>query len=184
MTQVELELSQSEPDRTDGLAATPESSQAVRDQAGYSVPTRVYPYRVGLTGGTLGGLAMVAVAIAYGILSGRGVWLPVNLIGATLIRDLQTASPETLSAFNLAALVAGLLLHAVMSVGLGLLFAVLLPTLPGPAIIWSLTVGPMLWIVASVLALPLINPLMAKHVDGGSFLVAHVAYGIDRKSVV
>ena len=154
-----------------------ESSQTGARQTDYSVPAMVYPYAVGLAGGALGGLAMVGVAIVYGILSGH-LWLPVNLIGATLVRDLQGASIETLSQFNLAALVVGLSLHAVLSVGLGFIFAVLLPTMPGPPIVWSLTVGPLLWAIASLISLPAINPIMTQYVDVSSFLVAHVAYGI------
>jgi len=142
------------------------------------VPAWVYPYRVGVVGGALGGLVMVVVALAYGALSGRGVWLPVNLIGATLVRELQDASIEQIAQFNLAALIAGLALHALLSVGLGFVFAVLLPTMPGPPIIWSLTVGPLLWILASVLTLPLLNPIMAEHVEVSSFMIAHLAYGL------
>jgi hypothetical protein len=138
----------------------------------------VYPYRVGLTGGALGGVVMVAVALIYGVTSGRGIWLPVNLIGATVVRDLQGASIATLTQFNAAALIAGLILHMAMSIGLGYVFALLLPTMPGPPILWSLTVGPLLWSIASLLILPAINPVMAEHVDGGSFFIAHVVYGL------
>ena len=156
----------------------PDSPRVEGQSAERSVPEWVYPYRAGVVGGALGGLAMVVVALAYGIWSGRGVWVPVNLIGATLVRDLQGASIETLSQFNLAALIAGLVLHFTLSVGLGFVFALLLPTLPGPPIIWSLTVGPLLWAIASLLALPIINPVMAENVDVSSFLIAHVAYGL------
>ena len=142
-----------------------------------SVPAMVYPYRIGLSGGALGGVAMLVVALIYGILNGN-VWLPVNLIGATVIRDLQAASFATLSQFNLAALIAGLILHAALSVGLGFIFALLLPTMPGPPIMWSLTVGPLLWGLASLISLPIINPVMNQYVDRPSFFVAHLAYGL------
>jgi len=178
MSQVRLESSPLVLDQAEMSEVTPESSQAELDLPEDSVPAWVYPYKVGVTGGALGGLVMVAVAIMYGIFSGRGVWLPVNLIGATLVRDLQGASIETLSQFSSAALVAGLLLHAAISVGLGFVFAVLLPTMPGPPMIWSLTVGPLLWSIASLLVLPALNPVMAEHVEEGSFFVAHVVYGI------
>jgi hypothetical protein len=148
------------------------------EQVEESVPALVYPYRVGLTGGALGGLAMIAVAIMYGIVSGRGFWLPVNLIGATLIRDLQGASLGTLSQFNVAALIAGLLLHTAISIGLGFVFAVLLPTLPGSPLIWSLPIGTLLWSLAGLIALPLLNPIMVGTVDVPSFLIAHLGYGL------
>jgi hypothetical protein len=156
----------------------PDAPQVATESAERSVPEWVYPYRAGVVGGALGGLAMVGVALAYGIWSGYGVWLPVNLIGATLVRDLQGASIAALSQFNLAALIAGLVLHFALSIGLGFVFALLLPTLPGPPIIWSLTIGPLLWAIASLLALPIINPIMAENVEVSSFFIAHFAYGL------
>ena len=159
--------------------AEPESPRiAPHAEARHSVPAMVYPYSAGLVGGAFGGLAMVVVALIYGVLSGHGVWLEVNLVGATLVRDLQGASLETLSQFNAAALVAGLLLHSTLSVGVGFLFVVLLPTLPGPPIIWTLTVGSLLWVLASLLILPVLNPTMVEYVDVPSFLAAHLVYGI------
>src|SRR5512141_943937 len=112
------------------------------DPAGYSarVPALVYPYSAGLFGGLLGGLAMIPVALAYGLLSGDGVWYPVNLIAATLVRSWQGASAAQLEQFSLTGLILGLLIHLVMSIGLGLAFAVLLPTFPGTPIVWAFIV--------------------------------------------
>ena len=146
-------------------------------ERGRAVPALVYPYTAGLVGGALGGLAMVAVALIYGVLTGR-LWLPVNLIGATLIRDLQNAPLAALEQFNAGALFAGMLLHAAISVGLGFVFALLLPALPGPPIVWSLTVGTLLWGLASLITLPLLNPAMNKYVDVASFFGAHLVYGV------
>jgi len=157
--------------------ANREPSSIAAPQEELSVPAWVYPYRLGLSGGALGGLAMIVVALVYGG-QHNTLWLPVNLIGATLVRDLQTAPLAELSAFNLSALMAGLALHMIMSVGLGLVFALLLPTLPGPVLIWSLIIGPALWVLASLLILPLIDPVMNQYVDRPSFFAAHFAYGL------
>ena len=143
-----------------------------------SVPAWVYPYRAGIVGGAWGGLAMIAVAAVYGISSGKGVWLPVNLIGATLVRDLQMAPLEQLVAFRTDTLIVGLTLHMALSIGLGLIFALLLPTLPGSPLFWAIIIGPLLWGLASVLILPLLNPVMAQYVDHLSFFVAHVVYSL------
>ena len=143
-----------------------------------SVPAWVYPYRAGIVGGAWGGLAMIAVAAIYGISSGKGVWLPVNFIGATLVRDLQIAPLEQLAAFRADTLIVGLALHMALSIGLGLIFALLLPTLPGSALFWAIIIGPLLWGLASVLILPLLNPAMAQSVDHLSFFAAHVVYSL------
>ena len=119
-----------------------------------SVPAFVYPYRAGLIGGALGGLAMIAVAIAFG------------------------APLATLSQLSAAALIGGLLLHAAISMGLGFVFALLLPTLPGSPVLWSLPIGTLLWSLAGLMTLPVLNPVMADAVDVPSFLAAHLAYGL------
>lgn len=51
------------------------------EEVGAGWPAEIIPYRAGMIGGLAGGSAMVLVAIAYGLLSGRGIWFPVNLIG-------------------------------------------------------------------------------------------------------
>lgn len=140
------------------------------------VPTHVYPYATGISGGLLGGLAMILVALIYGIVSGRGVWLPVNLVAAILLRGLQSASMDTLMAFSLPGLVLGLLVHLVMCMGLGLVFAALLPTLPGSPVLWAFIIGPILWAGAIFAGLPLVNPVMAQYVDWLSFAVANIVY--------
>jgi hypothetical protein len=142
------------------------------------VPSHVYPYSVGLSGGLLGGLAMVPVAVAYGFISGRGVWFPVNLIAATLIRTWQRSSVDQLIRFSLAGLIAGLLIHLLMSVALGFTFATVLPTLPGSPIFWAFVVGPILWAGAIFAGLPIFNPVMAAHVDWLSFAFANVFYSL------
>ncbi|MEW5987264.1 MAG: hypothetical protein AB1791_11560 [Chloroflexota bacterium] len=141
-------------------------------------PEWVYPYSAGLTGGLLGGAVMALVGIVYGLISGIGVWRPVNLVAATLMRDLQTAPMESVSQFNLAALVVGLVLHLGVSIGLGVVFSFILPALPGRPLYWSWLIGPLLWVGASVAVLPFLNPVMYAHVEWISFILANVLYGL------
>jgi hypothetical protein len=143
-----------------------------------AVPSHVYPIRAGVIGGAWGGVAMALAATVYGAIWAGSIWLPVNVIAATFLRDLQSASLDQLMQFNAAALVVGLIMHAILSIGLGALFALLLPTLPGSPIVWALTVGPLLWVVATVITLPLLNPLGARVIDWTSFIIAHLAYGV------
>ncbi len=143
-----------------------------------SVPSHVYPLRAGVIGGILGGVAMGAAAMIYGGVWRGSPWLPINVVAATFMRDLQSASPEQLAAFNATALILGGLMHLVLSLGLGVLFVLLLPTLPGTPVFWAITIGPLLWVVATVITLPLINPLGQRTIDWPSFIVAHLAYGL------
>ncbi len=142
------------------------------------VPAEVYPYSAGAYGGLLGGLVMVPVGLLYGIVSGYGVWYPVNLIAATLVRSWQYSSTAQLAEFSLPGLVLGLSIHAIVSTGLGLLFAILLPALPGRPIDWAFLVGPVLWFGAVYAALPLLNAVMAQHIDLPSFALANILYSL------
>ena len=142
------------------------------------VPAEVYPYSAGVYGGLLGGLGMIPFAIGYGLLSGHGIWYPVNLIAATIIRTWQQASPAELAQFSLPGLVFGLLIHFAMSTGLGLTFAVLLPGLSGTPLFWAFIVGPILWVGAVFAGLPLFNPVMARLVDWPSFALANITYSL------
>ena len=143
-----------------------------------SVPAEVYTVRAGAIGGLLGGIAMGLVALAYGAFWRGSPWLPVNVIAATVLRDLQSANLDQLAQFNATALAVGLVLHFVLAIALGILFALLLPTLPGSPVFWAIIVGPLLWMIATVITLPLVNPLGAHVIDWPSFVGAHLAYGL------
>jgi hypothetical protein len=154
------------------------------EEVGTAWPAEIVPYRAGIRGGLAGGGVMVGIALAYGLLSGRGIWFPVNLIGAVLIRELQGAPPEVLARFHLPALLAGLLIHGLLSALLGALYGLILPTLPGSPLAWAVIVGPLLWLAATFAILPIFNPVMARYVDWPSFALAHVAYGLTMGFIV
>ena len=141
-------------------------------------PEWVYPYPAGAVGGFLGGVAVAIVGASYGLISGIGPWLPVNVVAATLMRGMQEYSPAVLRQFDPMALVVGLLLHMGMSVGLGVMFSFILPALPGRPLYWGPVIGPLLWVGASIAALPILNPVMAQNVEWISFALANVAYGL------
>jgi hypothetical protein len=115
--------------------------------------------------------------MAYGLLSGQ-TWLPVNAVAAAVLRDLQPLSLAELSRFNAAALVVGAALHLLVAGGLGTLFALILPALPGRPLFWGPVIGPLLWVGATVAVLPILNPVMAANLDWPSFGLANVLYGL------
>jgi len=150
----------------------------IREDGRGGVSAHVYSLEDGAVGGVIGGAAMVVVAMLYGIFSGNGIWFPVNLIAATVIRQWQGAPAETFMQFDPAGLVFGAAIHIIMSIAIAMLFTLLLPTLPGHPLIWAFVVGPVLWYGALFGVLPLVNPVMARFVDARSFLIAHLFYSL------
>jgi hypothetical protein len=142
------------------------------------VPAAIYPYSAGVKGGLLGGLAMVPVAFAYGLLSGHGIWYPVNLVAATFVPSWQRATAAQMEQFHPEGLVIGLLTHIVMSILLGLIFAIIMPGLPKTPVFWAFVVGPILWGGAIYAGLPLLNPIMAHYIDLPSFAIANIVYSL------
>jgi hypothetical protein len=138
----------------------------------------IYPYGVGITGGLVAGAVMALAMALWGLLSGNGIWYPVNLIAATFLSDLQAAPAETLAQFHPGGAVVGTLIHFTISAVLGLLFAILLPTLPGSSMFWALIVGPLLWVGAQYAILPAVNPRMDELVHQSTFVLAHLAYSL------
>ncbi len=141
-------------------------------------PEWVYPYSAGVIGGLIGGIGVALVGAAYGLINGVGVWLPVNLVAAAVLRQLQHQSLGEIARFNPLALGVGLVLHAGVSISVGAMFSFLLPALPGRPLFWGPVIGPLLWVGASVAALPLINPVMSVNLEITSFALANVLYGL------
>ena len=156
----------------------PNASSLPEEISELGIPALVYPYSAGVAGGLLGGLAMTIPALVYGVASGHGPWYPVNLVAATLLPEMRTLPPTALNAFDPIYLAVGLAIHLTVATGLGLIFAMLLPTLPGRPHLWALVIGPLLWLAATAVVLPTINPLMSNLLDWPSFGLANIVYGL------
>jgi len=142
------------------------------------VPKEVYPYSAGLAGGFLGGLAMAVVGGISGVVMGQGSWDPLYLGGDTIVGLMLPDKVEPVPRFVVSLLAVGFILHIQLSLGIGLLFTLLLPTLPGPPIAWSVVLGPLLWFWAQFVFLPVINPRIAEEASWISFLIAHLVYAL------
>jgi hypothetical protein len=156
---------------------TSDSGETVEGAGKQVWPEWVYPYSAGIVGGLLGGAAVAVVGLVYGVISGN-TWLPVNTVAATVLRDMQRQTAEQLSQFDATALVAGTIIHLVTSIGLGLLFSLVLPALPGRPLVWGPVIGPLLWVGTMTAVLPILNPVMAANVEWVSFGVANLLYGL------
>src|SRR5262249_28490656 len=84
-----------------------------------------------------------------------------------------------LDTFRLRWFVVGTVIHVVVSIGMGLIYGVLLPMLPGRRpIIWGGIVAPVLWSGAIHAFMGVLNPALQKAVNWPSFIVAQYVFGL------
>lgn len=142
------------------------------------VPERVQPYSAGLWGGLAGGAAMAALACLYGLVVQHSIWYPVNLLSGVVIPSMGDASIEQLRAFNLAPFLAALAGHIVISILVGIVYAVMLPMFPRGAFFWAGILMPLFWsgLVASILNI--VNPAMNERISWPWFVVAQLGFGL------
>jgi hypothetical protein len=151
------------------------------------LPLRVHPISAGIKGGICGGLLMPLPAMIWGLLSGHGIWYPINLLAGMVNAGLGNMPVAELEKFKPPLFLVGLVLHAVMSLVLGLMYGVLLPTLPATRfgqLVWGGLLMPLLWTGASYSLMGVVNPLMQKSVDWPWFIASQFVFGITAAVVV
>lgn len=144
------------------------------------LPVQVHPVSAGIKGGLVGGLVMPAPALAYGVLSGRGIWWPVNLLAGMVFPGVGDMSTAELSEFHPTLVIVGIVIHVVVSLIMGLLYGVLMPTLPKipkPLALGALLM-PLLWTAASFVVLGQLNPEVRGRIEWQWFVVSQVAFGL------
>jgi hypothetical protein len=153
----------------------------------FRLPEKVHPISAGVKGGIVGGLVMPIPALAYGLVSGHGIWFPINLLAGMVVPAISGATETQLEQFQLGALVVAIFIHAAFSVTFGLLFGVVSPTLPplpgGPAIAGGVLM-PLLWTGLCHGFMGIINPVLGKFVSWPWFIVSQVVYGLVMSIVV
>ena len=149
------------------------------------IPAEIHPYSSGIKGGIVGGIAMEIVACLYGVITHRSIWYPINLLAAAAMPSLAQADLAQLTAFNGTGFIVALISHGILSILVGLLFAVLLPMLPSRrADFWGSLISPLLWSALIWATLKLINPALDKRIDWIWFIVSQVAFGMTTGYVV
>jgi hypothetical protein len=142
------------------------------------IPVEVQPISAGVRGGIVGGAAMALVALAYGAVFQHSLWYPVNLLSAVAMPAMAQASLTELRAFSMSALIIGIVAHGLISVLAGLLYAVILPMLPGRHVLWGGLVAPLLWTGGLWAVLGVINPILNARVDWTWFVISQIAFGL------
>ena len=149
---------------------------------GYRVqlPVMMHPVSAGVKGGMLGGLVMPVPALIWGLVSGHGIWYPVNLLAGMALPGVARMSIAQLEQFHLSLLIAAAFIHVATSLVAGLLYGVLLPTLPfiPKPMAWSGLLMPLLWTGVSFLGTQIVSPIMSKELDWPSFIFSQFIFGI------
>jgi hypothetical protein len=179
-----------EPSQAPGpVAAAPVGVERMRPGLpGYRLrlPEQVHPTSAGLKGGLVGALAMPLPALAWGFLSGHGPWYPANLLAGMVLPGVGGMSVPELEQLQPTLLVVALVIHVAMSVVIGLVFGVLLPTLPEvpPPIAWGGLLMPVLWTGVSYVAMRAADPALSTMVNWPWFIVSQFVFGITMPAVV
>ncbi|MFO0846358.1 MAG: hypothetical protein U0797_28940 [Gemmataceae bacterium] len=171
------------------LAAPGPVEQLKPDRPGYRfrIPEKIHPISAGVKGGVVGGLVMPIPAIAWGILSGNGPWLPINLLAGMMLPGIEGTDQEKLQQFSPLLFLVALFIHAILSTGIGSMYGVILPTVPqfpGSQLLFGGLIFPLLWSGICYGLLGTVNPAFEEYVDWRFFIVSQMFYGIAAAVVV
>lgn len=142
------------------------------------LPLEIYPYRAGIWGGLAGGAAMAVTAILYGVLKHGSVWYPINLLAAAGSAEVSAMTYEQLRVFDMTAFVLALVIHAVSSALIGLLYGIALPMFPRRPMLLGGILAPLFWSGILHSTLLVINPALENRIDWWWFMASQFAFGI------
>lgn len=127
-------------------------------------------------GGLLGGTLMAAFSMLVSMLRGPGMWMPVKLIGGVVLGSRAINNP---GGFDVRPILIGLAVHAVVSVVLGGLFALLSFRLPPVTLIlYGVVYALFIWFVGLFFVLPIVDPLLVNNTNPALFAFSHMIYGL------
>src|ERR1700735_5547128 len=127
------------------------------------LPLEIYPISAGVKGGLAGGVVMAVLAVLYGIISGHGIWYPINLLSAGFFTNMTTI--DQLATFRADAFMIAALLHLICSLLVGLLYGATLPMLPGRPILLGGILAPVLWSGLLHSMLEAVDPALKQLID-------------------
>ena len=154
------------------------------DQHRLRLPVEMQPYSSGLRGGAAGAVAMALVAMAYGLIAQGSPWYPINLLASAVLPSLNVASLEQIRSFDATALGVATLMHGGLSLLVGLVYAALLPALPGRTLLWGGLVAPLAWSAVVWVSLGVVAPALNQHIQWEWFVASQAAFGLTAGWVV
>ena len=130
----------------------------------FRLPQRVHPISAGIKGGIVGCVVMPAPALLWSLLSGHGLWYPINVLAGMVLPGVGKMDVPELEQFRASLLLVAVVIHVTLSVVLGLIYGVLLPTLPSVPrpIAWGGLLMPLLWTGTCYAVMSIVNPALAE----------------------
>ena len=119
---------------------------------------------------------MALLAVLYGIISGHGIWYPINLLSAGFFPARVTT--EQIAAFHWDALIIAAILHLTVSSLVGILYGAALPMLPRHPVLFGGLIAPILWSGLIHIMLEALDPTLKQRIDWLWFVISQMGFGI------
>jgi len=142
------------------------------------LPIETFQITTGIRGGIAGGIAMIFPATLFSLLKYHSIWYAMNLLAAGGFVSWAGASDTFLSQFHLQGLLAGLVIHGLTSVLVGLLYGAMLPMFPRYPIVTAGFMAPLLFTGILYSALGIVSPILNQRIDWFWFVVSQIAFGL------
>jgi hypothetical protein len=146
------------------------------------LPLETYPFSAGVKGGLAGSAAMAILAVIFGIISGHGIWYPINLLSAGFFPERVTTAQ--IAAFHWDSLIVATIVHLVSSLLVGLLYGATLPMFPRHPMLLGGVIAPVLWSGLLHSVLEVLNPVLNQRIDWFWFVASQIGFGVVAGSVV
>jgi hypothetical protein len=145
----------------------------------FRLPEKVHPISAGLKGGIVGGLVMPIPALIWSLATLHGPWYPLNLLTGMVLPGVERMTDAELQQFHPTLFLVGVVIHATVSVVLGLIYGVLMPTLPSipRPLAWGALLMPLLWTGTSYALMETVSPLLNRGVSWPWFIFSQFLFG-------
>jgi hypothetical protein len=142
------------------------------------LPVERFTLGAGIEGGLAGGVAMIAPATVFGLVRFHSLWYAPNLLAAMAIPGWSDKSTAFLSSFHLEGLLVAVVVHALASVLVGLLYGAILPMFPSEPIATAGFLAPIFWSGLLYTGLAAVNPTLSERIDWLWFIASQIAFGL------
>jgi hypothetical protein len=142
------------------------------------LPVEIHPISAGIKGGLAGSVAMAVLAMLYGMVSGNGIWYPINLLAAGFLPGSMTETTAQLAAFSLKGFLIAVPIHLITSLLVGLLYGAMLPMLPRRPILLGGFIAPLMWSGLIYGILGIVNPVLNQRIHWIWFVISQMGFGI------